>query len=67
VIVINFTGLKRIYWLPKIGCQYDSLSLWYFDCRWLGVEWSVYSRAMAAHFIRALNAFNGIDEEGGDA
>lgn len=60
MIVVNFTGLKRSYWLPKISWEYDSPSLWYFVCRWLGVELSVYGRAMASSFIRELNAFHRI-------
>lgn len=63
VIVVNFTGLDRIYWLPKIEWRYDSRALWYFDCRWLGVECSVYCRMMATAFVRRLNEFNATTEE----
>jgi hypothetical protein len=57
MIVVNFSGLSRTYWLPKIGWQYDSPSLWYFDCRWLCIEVSAYGRATAGVFIRRLNGF----------
>lgn len=54
MLMINWTGLKRFYYLPSF--EYDRFdSIWYCCVRFLGVEFSVYSRSMASAMIRTLN------------
>jgi hypothetical protein len=55
MIVFNFTGLPRAYWLPQFMADTDGYGLWFCSVRWLGCEVIVYSREMATAFIRRLN------------
>jgi len=55
MILFNFTGLARFYWLPVVEhSKYGNL--WYFSIRWLNVEIIVYSKIMATEFIRRINS-----------
>lgn len=55
MIILNLTGLSRVYWLPSLDHQNDHHGLWYWEMRFLGVEVIVYSKAMGTEFIRRLN------------
>lgn len=55
MIVFNFTGLKRVYWLPCLRHKSDLDGLWFWSLRWLGVEVIAYSREMGSAFIYRMN------------
>jgi hypothetical protein len=58
MILLNFTGTARTYWIPVVERQSVGEGLWYVTVRWLGFEAVAYSRIMGAEFIRRLNEHN---------
>ena len=64
MILFNFTGLNRVYWLPMFQHQNDGARLWYATLRWLGIEVHIYSRLMGSVVIQM---FGNAVQEMGDA
>ncbi len=54
MIVFNFTGLNRWYWLLLVERK-GSKKLWFISIRFLGIEVVFYSVKMATEFINRLN------------
>lgn len=52
VFLLNLTGIDRVYWLPWWKFQTDGAGLWYFDLKWLGVQFMIYSRQMGEEIWR---------------
>lgn len=55
MILLNWTGLARIYWVPSIKRKSDGWGIWFCSVRWVGLEVVFYSKAMATEFINRLN------------
>lgn len=55
MLLINWTGLKKIYWVPEVKRRTDHYNLWFTSFRFLGLEIVVYSKVMATEFIRRFN------------
>ena len=55
MIIVNFTGLDRTYWLPVVEHESDNDGLWFVIIRWLGVEVTCFSIMMGTAFVDRLN------------
>ncbi len=56
VILFNFTGLKKIYWLPSVRRENDTeIGIWYFDFRFLCGQVSIYNAKLGKKLIVAIN------------
>jgi len=56
VILFNFTGLSKIYWLPSVRRENDSVGgIWYFDLRFLCGQVTIYNMKMGKKMIVAIN------------
>lgn len=51
---LNWSGMKRIYWMPFCKCNGDG-KLWYVEVKFLVFQLSVYSVAMANAMIDTIN------------
>jgi len=54
LFIINCTGLKKFYWLPKLKYQKDK-ELWYIELSFLFCQAMIYSKSMGAHLINLIN------------
>jgi hypothetical protein len=56
IVLINLTGLNKIYWLPKIRRESDTeCGIWYFDVRFLFCQISVFNKTLGKKLIVAMN------------
>jgi len=57
LIILNMTGLEKIYWAPKIEYQHSlSAKIWYATIRWFGIEFCIYNKKMGAEIVRRINS-----------
>lgn len=54
LIMINFTGLEKVYWLPNIRHNSDKEGLWFIDLRFINFQIGCYSKEMGIAMIRKL-------------
>lgn len=62
LIIINATGLKRLYLMPRIEYNNDKKGVWYSSVTWLFVEFVLYSRTMGSRMIEVLNQPTGTEQ-----
>jgi hypothetical protein len=50
MFLINWTGLSKIYWLPRLSWKKEG-NLWYVEVKILFLQIAIYSLSMANHII----------------
>lgn len=66
MIVFNFTGLDRMYWLPKFSRGNSCPGVWFYSVKWLGLELIASSKDMATVMIYRLGMHRWNQEGGPD-
>ncbi len=52
--MINWSGLKKTYWIPKLEWGSDREGLWFFGLKFLRLQVGLYSVAMAQYIVERI-------------
>ena len=63
LVIINATGLNKLYLMPKIERSNNKKGVWYWSITWLSVEFLLYSKAMGTRMIELLDTFTATQGE----
>lgn len=58
LIMINLTGLKNVYLLPKVKKNNDGNGLWYYDLKFLFIQVCFFSQELGSCMVKSLNKGN---------